>query len=227
MIYYLLFVFLIPLFIAYFLICFVVPPLFFNEKEIKIEDALDEDENEKEKEKEKEKEEEEEEEEPKDRKVFITKDYIHSDFIFYSSEWSSIFITEKKYIVIGWGDRGIFLETKTWPELKTSNVIKAFFGLNESVVRVKFIDRLPEDYVKNKINIDQFESLKNHIMSSFLDFQEIKKEDDYCEDGIFYKSKLNYNCINTCNNWVNQGLLKSNITKRTWAPLSINIKIID
>lgn len=209
MIYYFLFIFLIPLFATYVLLCLIIPSIFFNAKAIK-KDRRNNDEVYF---------------EPKDKRVFIIKDYIHSDLVFYSSDWNSIFVTEKKYIVIGWGDRGIFLETKKWPELKISNFIKAFFGLNESVVRVKFIDRLPENYIKNKIDIDQFESLKNHIMSSFLDFQEIKKQDGYCEEGVFYRSKLNYNCIKTCNNWVNEGLLKSDLARRTWAPLSFNIKV--
>jgi len=165
------------------------------------------------------------EQESKDNKIFIVKDSIHSDFVFHSSDWNSIFITEKKYIMIGWGDRGIFLETKTWPELKLDNVMRAFFGLNDSVIRIKFLDRLPECYQTSKIDKRQFEYLKNYIMSSFLDFQEIKKEDDYCEDGCYYRSKLKYNCINTCNNWVNTGLYKAKLTTRTWAPLSFNVNI--
>ena len=116
-------------------------------------------------------------------------------------------------------------KTKTWPELKLNNIMRAFFGLNDSVMRIKFLDRLPECYQTAKIDKRQFESLKNHIMSSFVDFQEIKKEDDYCEDGSYYRSKLKYNCINTCNNWVNTGLYKSKLTTRTWAPLSFNVKI--
>jgi uncharacterized protein (TIGR02117 family) len=156
------------------------------------------------------------------KKIFIIKDAIHSDYVFEAKDWSNVFKTDKKYVSIGWGDRSIFLETQKWADLKIENFIKAFFGLNKTVLRVDFFDEIPKEKKLKKFiaNKKQFNILKKHIVSSY-NKQKIKKESWHYQIGDFYGSNLKYNCITNCNNWINIGLRKCGLSNRLWCPLSL------
>ena len=97
--------------------------------------------------------------------------------VFESKYWEGLFNTNKKYVIIGWGDRKIFLETSSWNRLKLTNVVKAFFGLNSSIVRVEYVDELPKNkkIKKYKINKNQLSILRNYVLGSFKNLKKIKK----------------------------------------------------
>jgi len=151
-------------------------------------------------------------------KLLIIKDNIHSDYVFESKIWKNLFKTNKRYVCIGWGNKSIYCDINEWKEISEENIIEAFFGTSETVVHVYFLDELPVDKQVKKINIDddQLEILKNHIIESFKDFYIIKNN----ESGYFYYSLLKYNFINTCNNWLNKGLLKCRLSSKFWCPIS-------
>ena len=155
------------------------------------------------------------------KKICVIKDAIHSDYVFESKDWKNLFKTDKKYVLIGWGDRSIFLDTQKWADLKIENFVKAFFGLNKTVLRVEFLDEIPKEKRLKKftINSEQFNILKKHITNSY-NKQKIKKEDWHYQIGDFYESNLKYNCITNCNNWINVGLRKCGLSNRIWCPLS-------
>jgi hypothetical protein len=152
--------------------------------------------------------------------LFVCRDLIHSDFVFKSSLWSEVFEPKDEYIKIGWGDRKIFLETKVWANLRAFDVMKAFVGINKTVLRVEFLDSVPENCVKMEIDDCQLEVIKIHVNQSFSG-KLIKKQSWHCESGDFYESKLRYNCITNCNNWVNRALFVCRATNRIWCPLSL------
>ena len=156
------------------------------------------------------------------KKIFVIKDAIHSDYVFESKDWANVFKTDKKYVLIGWGDRSIFLETQKWSDLKIENFVKAFFGLNKTVLRVDFLEEIPKEKRLKKFvaNKKQFNILKKHITNSYNEQQKIKKESWHYQTGDFYESNLKYNCITNCNNWINAGLRKCGLSNRIWCPLS-------
>lgn len=154
--------------------------------------------------------------------LYIVKDIIHSDYVFESKDISNIFPSNKKFTKIGWGDRKIFLETKRWSDLKLIDFMMAFFGLNQTVLRVEYLDEMPSDFKKIDIDERQLEVLKIHIKDSYYGDIIVKKP-NYYEKGDFYRSKLKYNCVTNCNNWVNYGLYLGRVTNRIWCPLSLFI----
>ncbi len=152
-------------------------------------------------------------------KLYISKDLIHSDYVFESDLWMDEFSPKGKYIKIGWGDRKIFLETKTWSELKTMDFIFAFFGLNKTVLRVEFLDEVPATSTEMNIDELQLEVLKIHVRESH-NGQIIQKKPQYYQKGDFYESGLRYNCFTNCNNWVSRGLFLARATNRVWCPIT-------
>jgi len=152
-------------------------------------------------------------------KAYIVKDFIHADIIFDSKYWNDFFDSKENYIKIGWGDRKIFLETKEWKDLKTVNLISAFFGLNKTCLRVEFLKSLPAGSKELEMDFDQLQVLKQYVKKSY-NKKLITKKPEYYQKGDYYESNLRYNCITNCNNWVNRGLFLAKVTNRIWCPIT-------
>jgi len=157
-----------------------------------------------------------------EEEIFLVKDLIHSDYVFKAEQVQDIFPTTMKFVKVGWGDRKIFLELKSWGSLSVKDFLTAFFGMNESVLRVECLNELPQGNKTLKLYKWQTDKIKDHIKSSFYG-KPIKKKDTYYQKGEYFQSSLNYNCITNCNNWINYGLFKSKVTNKVWCPLSFFI----
>lgn len=151
-------------------------------------------------------------------RIHIVGDMIHSDYLFESEEFPE-FGAEKKYIKVGWGDRRIFLETRTWGELRFGDFLRAFFGLNPTVLRVELLEGFPVGSREIEMGRGQLEALKAHVRGSFSGPPIERRPEDY-QGGVFYGSGLRYNCVTNCNNWVGLGLRRAGVSNRLWTPLS-------
>jgi uncharacterized protein (TIGR02117 family) len=190
MLYFLLFLYFLPIFIIYLLLCFTLP--FVKIGPVSKCKGVD---------------------------LYIAKDSIHADYVFLSKDIKDLFTTDKKYVKVGWGDRKIFLETKNWNELKLIDFMMAFFGLNKTVLRVEFLDNIPVNSKNLEINERQLEVIKIHIKDSH-NGKLIKKKKEYYQIGDYYESNLKYNCFTNCNNWINYGLRLAQVTNRIWCPIT-------
>ena len=61
--------------------------------------------------------------------------------------------TMYQYVALGWGDKGFYLETPTWADLKASTAIKAASVLSTSAMHVTFYKHLKEKQSCKKIQI--------------------------------------------------------------------------
>ena len=152
-------------------------------------------------------------------KFHIVRNMIHSDYLFDSKLWKDMFPTKGKYVKIGWGDRKIFLETKTWNDLRIKDALTAFFGLNKTVLKVEFMEEIPSGSKPMEIDERQLAVIKEHVKYSFRG-KPIEKKATHCQTGDYYESDLRYNCFTNCNNWVNYGLYLGRATNRIWCPFS-------
>lgn len=151
-------------------------------------------------------------------RVHVVGDMIHSDYLFKSKEFPE-FPSDKEYVKVGWGDRRIFLETRTWGELRFIDFLRAFFGLNPTVLRVEYLEGVPLGSREIEMGRERMEALKTHIRSSFSGSPIKRRPCDY-QEGVFYGSRLRYNCVTNCNNWVGMGLRRAGVSNRLWTPLS-------
>lgn len=153
-------------------------------------------------------------------RCFIKRDMIHADYVFESSLWSDLFPAKGRFVKIGWGDKKIFLETATWGDLKIKDFMRAFFGMNDSVLKVDFTDEVDEGLRFFDMEEDQLEAIRCHVMESTNRVVIEKSAGDY-EFGDFYESDLRYNCITNCNNWIGRGLRKARLSNGFWFPLPL------
>ncbi len=63
--------------------------------------------------------------------------------------------TTMKWLAMGWGDKGFYLQTPNWSDLKFSVAFNAMFALSTTAIHATFYGDLPESKSCKKINDQQ------------------------------------------------------------------------
>ncbi len=135
-----------------------------------------------------------------------------------------------QYVAMGWGDKGFYLETPTWADLKFSTAFKAAFSLSTSAIHATFYKNMREGETCKRISIskEQYSRLINYIKNSFKttsggDFMYIPTNANYGNDDAFYEATGSYNLFHTCNTWANNGLKACGQKASLWTPFDTGI----
>lgn len=133
-------------------------------------------------------------------------------------------------LAFGWGDKGFYLETPTWDDLKFSTAFKAAFGLSSSAIHATYYHHLKEsDHCKEiKLSKEQYVKLITYIKQSFLlnDTQgsrHIVTNAVYGRHDAFYEAIGSYNLFKTCNTWTNNALKSCGQKACLWTPFESGI----
>lgn len=134
------------------------------------------------------------------------------------------------WLAMGWGDKGFYLQTPTWAELKASVAFKAAFGLSSSAIHATYYRQLNESEICRKILIsqNQYQRLVNFIKSSFRTdstghFQHIQTTANYGTTDAFYEAHGSYSLFRTCNTWANNVLKASGQKACYWTAFDTGI----
>ncbi len=129
------------------------------------------------------------------------------------------------YIAFGWGDKGFYLDTPTWADLKASTAVKAMFLESPTAMHVSYLLRTPKasESVKSiRISVAQYTRLVQYIKSGFTTTQGkamlIENAGYYNMNDNFYEGKGSYYLLKTCNVWANNGLKTAGVKTALWAP---------
>jgi uncharacterized protein (TIGR02117 family) len=136
----------------------------------------------------------------------------------------------KKYVAIGWGDKGFYLNTPTWSQLKFSVAFRAAFALSTAAVHATFCDSLKEsnDCKKLTISNEQYAKLVAFVDSAFKRDADghvinIKTKANYDNEDAFYEAKGRYTLFYTCNTWANNALKSCGQKACLWTPTDMGI----
>ncbi len=130
--------------------------------------------------------------------------------------------TTYQYVALGWGDKGFYLETPTWADLKASTAVKAATGLSSSAMHVTFYKNLKENKSCKKIQIslENYKKMITFINESFQtksgEFLKIETDAVYGKHDVFYEANGSYSLFYTCNSWANQALKVANQKAALW-----------
>lgn len=120
------------------------------------------------------------------------------------------------YLAMGWGDKGFYLNTPTWADLKFSTAFCAAFALSTSAMHTTYYAAMTEGKTCRRIGIsrEQYSRLIAFITSSFRHdpdghFMHINTSANYNSNDAFYEGTGKYNLFYTCNTWANSALKKS------------------
>lgn len=136
-----------------------------------------------------------------------------------------------RYVGIGWGDKGFYLDTPTWADLKVSTALKAAFWLSSSAMHATFYraaDLQPgPDCIALHLTRPQYAQLIAYIQGSFRHDAagrvELIPGHSYGRDDAFYEANRVYNLFYTCNTWANNGLKASGQKASLWTPMESGI----
>jgi uncharacterized protein (TIGR02117 family) len=138
--------------------------------------------------------------------------------------------TDYSYVGIGWGDKGFYLDTPTWADLKFSTAFKAAFWLSESAMHCTYYKEMKEgsDCKKIMISRDQYQKLVQFIENKFDrdekgNFVLIPTNAVYSDNDAFYDAKGKYSFLDTCNTWANDALKAAGQKAALWTPTDSGI----
>ena len=138
--------------------------------------------------------------------------------------------TSYPYLAIGWGDKGFYLETPTWSELKPSVAFRAATGLSTSALHATYYRKMLVDSNCRKIDIskDQYSRLIEYINNTAQtdpngNWIYIPTNANYSDSDAFYDAKGRYHLFNTCNSWANKALKACGQKHCLWTPFDTGI----
>lgn len=166
--------------------------------------------------------------------IYIKSNGVHTDIVVpvknEVKDWSKdILFTHTKakdsvmrYIAFGWGDKGFYLDTPEWSDLKASTAAKAAFYLGTSAMHTKFYKALKEDdhCVRVTISKEDYADMVKYITDSFS-FNPNNKVQwiagrSYGNYDTFYEGTGRYSLFYTCNTWANNVLKAGNQKAALW-----------
>lgn len=138
--------------------------------------------------------------------------------------------TTGKYVAIGWGDKGFYLNTPTWSQLKFSVAFRAAFALSSAAIHATFCDtpRVDNDCKRIMISNNEYTRLAAYIGNTFKrepggQVIYIKTNANYDKEDAFYEAKGSYNLFYTCNTWANNALKSCGQKACLWTPTDMGI----
>lgn len=157
--------------------------------------------------------------------IYILTNGVHTDIVVPTRselmDWSKLVAfsntqltdTTYQYLAMGWGDKGFYLETPEWSDLKASVAFNAMFGLGASAMHATYYRSIKEDESCKKIMIgkDQYARLIKYFDDTFQKDEDghylnIKTDANYGKTDAFYEANGRYNLFQTCNTWANSAL---------------------
>ncbi|GAO42525.1 hypothetical protein FPE01S_01_15400 [Flavihumibacter petaseus NBRC 106054] len=135
-----------------------------------------------------------------------------------------------QFLAMGWGDKGFYLETPTWADLKFRTAYRAAFGLGSTAIHATFYKNVTENASCRKIMVsrDQYARLATYITSSLQHDENghaipIKTNANYGKTDSFYEANGSYSMFRTCNSWANRGLKASGQKCCLWTAFDTGI----
>lgn len=174
--------------------------------------------------------------------IYIVTNGVHTDIVVPSIstqiDWTSLVkpshtaeaTSQYPYLAMGWGDKGFYLDTPTWADLKFSTAFNAASGLSTSAIHTNYYKHLEENEncIKINISIEQYGRLVKYIKNSFEinedgTFQLIETDSNYTTTDAFYEAKGSYSIFKTCNSWANTGLKEAGQKAALWTATDTGI----
>ncbi len=168
--------------------------------------------------------------------IFVSSNPVHADVILPITtdviNWRTEFPTScfqgdtsgATHVAIGWGDRGFFLKTPTWADLKLSTATNALLWPSDTCLHVTMKSNVQTkaDVKSVSLTPKQYGQLVEFVRSSFaLKDGAIRQIPSaaYNQNDAFFEAVGNYHCCNTCNSWVGNALDSANVRVGLTTPL--------
>lgn len=134
-----------------------------------------------------------------------------------------------QFVGLGWGDKGFYLNTPEWSDLKFSTAFNAAFYLGTSAMHATFYKQIKENENCIRINIskEEYANLIEYIEDSFQLDEDgnpiLINATTYGQNDSFYEANRKYSLFYTCNTWANNALKSADQKAAIWSPTDTGI----
>ena len=131
-----------------------------------------------------------------------------------------------RWIAFGWGDRGFYVQTRTWRDLRAGAVTVALLGLGPAAMHVEYLAR-PQDYRVQRIDLDlhQYRALVAALREGFQRAPNGSPRridaPGYFATDAFFEGTGRYTLWLTCNEWIRRALASAGVRTAVWAPFDV------
>ena len=164
----------------------------------------------------------------KENEIFIASNGVHLDLIVPRQYLTTKLLNSLKlpkgvnYIAFGWGDKEFYINTPGWSDLKFRTTFKALFLDSETAIHITWISQKYPRWTAVPMCDIQLQLLIDYLDQTFKkgpanDILEIEAS-GYSAYDKFYEAKGNFSFVQTCNNWVNEGLKAAKVKTSIWSP---------
>ena len=175
---------------------------------------------------------------PDEVTIYVRSNGVHTDIVVPVKnevmDWSKVTKyehtesndTSLKWLAFGWGDKGFYLQTPEWSDLKFSVAFNAMFHLGSTAMHVDFCRKMVPGEKCKEIHISkaEYHKLITYIKNSFKYdsynqvIQIVSNNDGYGPDDAFYEARGAYDLFHTCNTWANSALKSCDQKACRWTP---------
>lgn len=174
-------------------------------------------------------------------KLFVVSNGVHTDLVLPAKtsfkDWTLIIPKDSfdlkdpsySHIAFGWGDKGFYLNTPNWSDLKFSTAFNAAFGLSKTAMHVRYLKerkKVDKSCVELSVDSNSYKQLVTYIENSFQKkdgtFLKISHP-GYGHFDRFFEAKGTYSLFYTCNVWTNFALKEIKVRTALWSPLSSSL----
>ena len=152
-------------------------------------------------------------------------------------DWSDFCSTEDfqtldqpmSHMQFGWGDRGFYIETPTWNDVRIGTVLGALFWSEATVMHVAYRPEPLADADCRRVPIshEQYAKLVADLQQCFrLDASGdpvVVPGAAYHTRDAFYEAVPTYHLLNTCNCWTGRVLRSAGIRCGIWTPFTASV----
>lgn len=174
--------------------------------------------------------------------VFVISNGVHADIClpiagdeafwnqYFDVNTFSTLNNQPTHIALGWGDKGFFLDTPTWADLKASTAFKALFIPSPAALHVSYLEHTPKlsETIKSfKLDAKAFAAMKAYIVSTVTLTNNKTALIDCCRypdvHDNFYEANYKYHLFRTCNVWTNEVIKIGGVKTAIWSPFDTGI----
>lgn len=121
------------------------------------------------------------------------------------------------HIAVGWGERGFFLGTPTWREVRPWTVLRAALGSERTLLHVEHIARPVAGPQARAVTLRQedYRRLAAFIRSARGGGAALA---GYGAHDAFYPARGRYDALHTCNAWTGDALAAAGLRVGAWTP---------
>ena len=165
---------------------------------------------------------------PKKHTIHVLSNGVHTDIILALEDVPERLRNQltvrpgTRYVAFGWGDKGFYLDTPTWAELRASVAFKAALLPSPTAMHVTYYPAVGPDWYPVRISAAQLADGLAFLYPSFrlteTGLIQPIPDKGYGTNDDFYEAVGNYSMFYTCNVWANQYLKEMDIRTAIWAP---------